>query len=45
MAFNIANLFWLVCGLLLLVMIWTFPEDEAKLNAILKERAAQMKKI
>ncbi len=43
-AFNIANLFWLVCGLLLLVMIWTFPEDEAKLNAILKERAAQMKK-
>ncbi|MEJ5362900.1 MAG: MFS transporter [Spirochaetota bacterium] len=44
MAFNVANLFWLVCGLLLLVMIWTFPEDESKLNAILKERAAQMKK-
>ncbi|MDH7553479.1 MAG: MFS transporter [Spirochaetota bacterium] len=44
MAFNVANLFWLVCGLLLLVMIWTFPEDEAKLNAILKERAAQMKR-
>jgi MFS family permease len=44
MAFNVANLFWLICGLLLLVMIWTFPEDEAKLNAILKERAAQMKR-
>ncbi len=44
MAFNVANLFWLVCGLLLLVMIWTFPEDEAKLNTILKERAEQMKK-
>ncbi|MGQ9842934.1 MAG: MFS transporter [Spirochaetota bacterium] len=44
MAFNVANLFWLICGLLLLVMIWTFPDDEAKLNTILKERAAQMKR-
>lgn len=44
MAFNVANLFWLICGLLLLVMIWTFPDDEAKLNAILKDRAAQMKR-
>lgn len=44
MAFNVANLFWLICGLLLLVMIWTFPKDEASLNAILKERAAQMRK-
>lgn len=44
MAFNVANLFWLICGLLLLVMIWIFPDDEAKLNAILKERAAQMKR-
>lgn len=44
MAFNIANLFWLLCGVLLLVMIWTFPKDEAALNGILKERAEQMKK-
>ncbi len=43
-AFNVANLFWLLCGVLLLVMVKTFPEDEANLNAILKERAAQMKK-
>nr|HPK45394.1 MFS transporter [Spirochaetota bacterium] len=43
MAFNIANLFWLLCGLLLLVMIKTFPEDEARLNAILKEKAEKMK--
>ncbi|TAL34568.1 MAG: MFS transporter [Spirochaetes bacterium] len=43
-AFNIANLFWLVCGVLLLVMIWTFPADEAKLNALMKERAKTMVK-
>jgi len=43
MAFNIANLFWLLCGLLLLVMVKTFPEDEARLNAILKEKAEKMK--
>ncbi|MCX7679163.1 MAG: MFS transporter [Spirochaetes bacterium] len=38
-AFNIANLFWLVCGILLLVMMITFPKDEARLRAILEERA------
>ena len=42
-AFNIANLFWLVCGVLLLVMMATFPKDEARLNAVLAERAREMK--
>ena len=43
-AFNIANLFWLVCGILLLVMIVTFPRDEAALNELLKRRAGEMQK-
>ncbi|MBP7585564.1 MAG: MFS transporter [Spirochaetes bacterium] len=43
LAFNIANLFWLVCGVLLLVMMATFPKDEARLHEILKERAREMK--
>jgi len=43
-AFNIANLFWLFCGLLLLLMIVTFPKDEARLNAVLRERAKTMVK-
>ncbi len=42
-AFNIANLFWLVCGVLLLVMIRTFPRDEASLNELLRRRASEMK--
>jgi sugar phosphate permease len=41
-AFNIANLFWVICGIVLLFMMKTFPEDEARLNAVLKERAKQM---
>lgn len=44
MAFNIANLFWVVCGLLLLVMAITFPKDEAALHDTLKERAKTMVK-
>lgn len=43
-AFNIANFFWLACGLLLLVMIWTFPKDEAALHATLARRAKTMGK-
>ncbi len=42
-AFNIANLFWLVCGILLLVMMATFPKDEARLRKILEERAEALK--
>jgi sugar phosphate permease len=41
-AFNIANLFWVACGLVLLAMIWTFPKDEAALNAAMRERARDM---
>ncbi len=41
-AFNIANLFWVICGLVLLAMAWTFPRDEAALNAAMKERARDM---
>lgn len=43
-AFNIANLFWLVCGAGLLVMMMTFPKDEAALIKTLGERAADMRK-
>ena len=43
-AFNIANLFWLVCGAGLLVMMITFPRDEAALMKTLGERAADMRK-
>lgn len=42
-AFNIANLFWVICGLLLLGTVFTFSKDEAALNLILKERARAMK--
>jgi MFS-type transporter involved in bile tolerance (Atg22 family) len=42
-AFNIANLFWLVCGVLLLFMVITFPKDEAALQKILAQRAKEMK--
>tara|TARA_B100001029_G_C15060841_1_gene458341 strand:+ start:1690 stop:2946 length:1257 start_codon:yes stop_codon:yes gene_type:complete len=27
-AFNIANMFWLICGLLILMMVWTFPKED-----------------
>ncbi|MBP7738640.1 MAG: MFS transporter [Spirochaetes bacterium] len=43
-AFNIANLFWLVCGAGLLVMMMTFPKDEAALIKLMGERAREMKK-
>ncbi len=38
-AFNIANLFWLICGLLLLAMARTFPRDEAALGERLRRSA------
>jgi MFS family permease len=41
-AFNIANLFWVICGLVLLVMIRTFPGDEAVLTEAMKEKAKDM---
>ncbi len=42
LAFNIANLFWVVCGLLQLLMFFTFPRDEQKLAALMKEKARAM---
>ncbi len=41
-AFNVANLFWVLCGALVLIMVWTFPKDEAALNKLLEERAREM---
>jgi MFS family permease len=38
-AFHVANLLWVVCGLLLLVMSRTFPRDELALNQRLRESA------
>lgn len=42
LAFNIANLFWLICGLLLFSVVRIFPRDEAALNALMKEKAKTM---
>ncbi len=41
-AFNIANLFWVACGLIQLLMIFTFTKDEKKLTALMEERADEM---
>ncbi|MEM9494250.1 MAG: MFS transporter, partial [Myxococcota bacterium] len=41
-AFNVAAMLWLLCGLALLAMIFTFPRDEAALNARLATRAEAM---
>jgi MFS family permease len=38
-AFHVANLLWVICGILLLVMSRTFPRDEIALNQRLRERA------
>jgi sugar phosphate permease len=41
-AFNIANCCWLICGVIILFIAYTFPKDEAALNELLKNRAAEM---
>ncbi len=41
-AFNIANLFWLACGLLLFLTVFTFERDEARLKEKLAARAKEM---
>lgn len=41
-AFNVANLFWLFCGVILLWLIWVFPKDEMRLNDVLMQRATQL---
>lgn len=42
-AFNIANLCWVVCGIIILIAVRTFPKDEAALDGLLRERAAGMR--
>jgi predicted MFS family arabinose efflux permease len=37
-AFNVANLFWVFCGIILLLMARTFPRDEAALQERLRAR-------
>lgn len=41
-AFNIANLFWVFCGLVLLYMSRVFPSDMQALNAIMEKRARKL---
>lgn len=45
-AFHIANLLWLVCGAMLLSLVWVFPKEEAalqqRLAALLKRRRAEL---
>ncbi len=43
LAFNIANLFWIICGIMYLSMIWTYTRDQAKLGNQLLEKARTMK--
>ena len=42
LAFNIANFFWILCGVIILITVFTLPKDEARLNALMKERAAKL---
>ncbi len=42
-AFNVANLFWVFCGIVLLWLIRIFPADEKRLNALLAEKASRLK--
>ena len=42
-AFNVANLFWVFCGIVLLWLIWVFPKDEQQLQNVLKDRADQLR--
>jgi MFS family permease len=44
-AFNIANLFWLACGLLLFLTALTFERDEARLKERLERRAREMRAL
>ncbi len=41
-AFNIANLFWLFCGVILLVMALYFPRDIKKMNDLMEQRAEKL---
>ncbi|MCD6569673.1 MAG: MFS transporter [Deltaproteobacteria bacterium] len=41
-AFNIANLTWVICGIILLSIAITFPKDEMELSKLLSQRAEKM---
>jgi MFS family permease len=43
MAFNIANLFWVICGLLQILMVFTFAKDEKALSATMEEKAKSLR--
>ncbi len=43
MAFNIANSFWILCGLLQVLMVFTFPKDEQTLKRLMDEKAEDMR--
>ncbi|HCW74968.1 MAG TPA: MFS transporter [Candidatus Marinimicrobia bacterium] len=42
-AFNVANLFWVFCGIVLIWLIWVFPKDEQRLNELMANRASELK--
>ena len=42
-AFNISNLFWVVCGIILLLAAGSLPKDQAGLNRYLLEKAKAIK--
>jgi MFS family permease len=42
-AFNIANSFWILCGLLEILMVFTFPKDEQSLKMLMDEKAKDMR--
>jgi hypothetical protein len=42
-AFNIANSFWILCGLLEILMVFTFPKDEQSLKILMDEKAKDMR--
>jgi hypothetical protein len=37
---GVSGYFWVFCGLVLLAMAWTFPRDEARLRAVLAQKAS-----
>lgn len=39
-AFDVAALFWVACGVVLLALVPAFPRDQAAMRALLRERAA-----
>jgi MFS family permease len=43
-AFNIANLFWIACGILEIMMFFTFVADEQRLSVLMKKKADEMAK-